>query len=102
MALRPILEVCDRETVNEGGGRRHEPWWWETAARKQLNAKLEDILVAARAWRWGSGRRGEGGEGRKVLESDAGSELYWYDGWRQVAPGWADDIMWRHNGCQKI
>ena len=25
-ALSPILEVCDKETGYEGGGRRREPW----------------------------------------------------------------------------
>ena len=32
--LRQILEVCDRETGYEGGGRRQEPWWRKTADRK--------------------------------------------------------------------
>ena len=27
LALRPILEVCDRDTGYKGGGRRQEPWW---------------------------------------------------------------------------
>ena len=60
MALHPIFEVCDRETGYEGRGRRREPWWYKTAARKQLSARLKEILAAEREWRWKSGRRGRG------------------------------------------
>ena len=34
---------------------------------------LEYILAVARVWRWESGRCGEGGGGREVAESGAGS-----------------------------
>ena len=27
VALRPILEVCDKETGYEGGGMLRERWW---------------------------------------------------------------------------
>ena len=27
VALRPIIDICDRDTGYEGGGRSHEPWW---------------------------------------------------------------------------
>ena len=43
VALRPILEVCDRETGYEGGGRLREPWWRQMAVRKQLSATLKKI-----------------------------------------------------------
>ena len=48
MALRPILEVCDIDTGYKGGGRLRDPWWRKTSARKQLSAKLKEILVSAR------------------------------------------------------
>ena len=48
VALRPILEVCDRETGYEGGVILQEPWWRQTATRKQLRATLKDILAAER------------------------------------------------------
>ena len=47
-ALRHILEVCDRETGYEGGGRRQDPWWRQTAARNQLSVTLKEIAVTAR------------------------------------------------------
>ena len=52
VALRSILEICDREKVYKVGGRRRGPWWRQTADQEQLSATLEDILAAARARRW--------------------------------------------------
>ena len=45
-----------------------------------LSATLEEILAVARARRWESGRRGEGGGYREVAESDAGNYGPWYTG----------------------
>ena len=81
--LRPILEVCDRETGYEGGGRRREPWWRETAARKQLSATLKDISAAAKERRLKSIRRGESRGGDRYTEESedgAGSDGYRYAG----------------------
>ena len=82
VALKPILEIFDKETGYEGGGRRREPWWRKTVDQKQLSATLKEILAAARARHWKSGRRGEGGGGRDVAESesDAGSDGPQYSG----------------------
>ena len=55
VALRPKLEVFNRETGYEGGGRHHEPWWRQTAARDQLSATLEDLLSASSERRQESG-----------------------------------------------
>ena len=74
MALRPILEICDRDTGYKGGERRRDLWWRKTEARKQISATLEDISVAARSRCWESVRRGEGGEGMKVAESGSRSD----------------------------
>ena len=52
VALRPIIDICNRETGYEGGGRRRELWWRQTAAQNQLSATLEDILAAAKAQNW--------------------------------------------------
>ena len=60
VALRPILEVCDKETAYERGGRQREPWWCQTVAKNQLSAMLKEILVAARERCWKFGRHGEG------------------------------------------
>ena len=38
MALSPIMEICDRETGYNGGGRRREQWWRKTVDGKQLSA----------------------------------------------------------------
>ena len=48
VALRPILEFCDRETGYEGRERRWYPWWRQTAARKQLSDTFKNISEAAR------------------------------------------------------
>ena len=80
VALRLILEVCDRETGYEGGGRRRETWWQERADRKQLIETLEEILVAARAQRRESGRHGEVGEGGEVADYYLGIKGTWYVG----------------------
>ena len=52
VALRTILDICNRETGYEGGVRRREPWWWHTVAQKKLSMTLKYILAATRAWRW--------------------------------------------------
>ena len=80
VALRPIIEICDRETGYKGGGRRCEPWWRKTAAWKELSTRLEEISAAERARRWEYGRRGKGGRDREVVESDAGSDGTRYAG----------------------
>ena len=59
VALRPILEVYDRDTGYKGGGRLQETWCRQTEARKYLSATLKEISVAARERRRKSGRRGE-------------------------------------------
>ena len=41
--LRPILEVYNRDTGYEGGGRLREPWWRQTTAIKQLSYTLKEI-----------------------------------------------------------
>ena len=66
VVLRPIPDICDRETGYEGWRRRYEPWWRHTADRKQLGATLKEILSEARARRWDFGRHDEGGGGREV------------------------------------
>ena len=45
--LRPIFEVCAKETGYEGGGRLWEPWRIQAAAEQQLKATLKDIFSAA-------------------------------------------------------
>ena len=72
VALRPILEVCDRNQSYEGGGRRRYPKWSQTAARK-LSCTLKEISVAAMERRWKSGRRGGGGQYRDEEESEHGA-----------------------------
>ena len=72
MALRPILEVYDKDTGYEGDGRCQEPWWRQMAAIKQLSATLKEILVAARERRWKSVRRGGGGGDIDTMELEYG------------------------------
>ena len=78
--LRPMLEVCDRETRYEGGGRCRDPWWRKMAAQKQLSVTLEEISAAARERCWESDRRGKCGGGGEVEDYDSGREVAWYSG----------------------
>ena len=80
--LRPILEVCGRETGYEGRGRRREPWWRQTEARTQLSAKLKDLLAASRERLCKFGRRSGGGGEMDVEESEdgVGGNGSWYAG----------------------
>ena len=83
VSLRPILEVCNRDTGYNGGGRRRVPWWRQKASRKQLSYTTKEISVVARERRWESGRRGGGvGGDRDAEESEdeAGSDRYRYAG----------------------
>ena len=46
--LRPIFDVCVRETGYEGWGRLQVPWWRKKPADNQLRVMVEAILAAAR------------------------------------------------------
>ena len=64
VAIRPIFDVCARETGYEGGGRLQVPWWRQKAATNQMRFMVEEILAAERErQRYESGRQGrsEGG-----------------------------------------
>ena len=50
VALRPILEVCEKDSVYVGGGKLQEPWWQKEAAEQQLGATLKNISAAVRDW----------------------------------------------------
>ena len=39
--LRPIFEVCERETGYEGGGRRREAWWTQEEEETHSRETLE-------------------------------------------------------------
>ena len=55
VALRPLFDICARETGYEGGGRRRKAWWRQEATEKHLRATLEDSREA-------KSRRRSGGE----------------------------------------
>ena len=40
VALRPILEVCARETGYEGGDRKRRPWWRKGETAEALRTTL--------------------------------------------------------------
>ena len=80
MALIPILGVCDKEIRYKGRLRRRKTWCRQTADQKQLSARVEDILVAARAMSLKPRRRDESRRGREVAESYVGSNGSWYYG----------------------
>ena len=80
VVLCPILEVCDKDTCYEVGGRRREPWWRQRTARTQMSATLKEILASARDWYWKSGRRDRGGDDRDAAESEDGAGRNGYRG----------------------
>ena len=51
MAVRPIFDVCARDTGYEGEYRLWVPWWMQAAAHKQLKVTVEEILAAYRVRR---------------------------------------------------
>ena len=48
VAIRPIFDVCDRETGYEIGWRLQVLWWRQAAAVKKLKVALEAISAPAR------------------------------------------------------
>ena len=59
MALRPIFDVCARDTGYERGGRLRVTWWRQEAAENHLKFKVKAILSATRVRRQQEpGRRG--------------------------------------------
>ena len=48
VALRPIFDVCARETGYEEGWRLRVTWWRQAEAEKKLKVTVEEILSAAR------------------------------------------------------
>ena len=73
VALRPIFDVCTRDTGYEGSGQIRVPWWRQAAKEKHLKVTVEDILEASRRRRQQvSGRRGKskGGAEGDGLKSD--------------------------------
>ena len=59
VTLRPIFDVCARETGYEGGRRLQLPWRRQDIAENQLNITVEAIFSAARVQRiQESGRHG--------------------------------------------
>ena len=53
VAMRPILEVCARDTGCEGGGLRREEWWRQEVPETQIRETLEETS-------WESSRRRRG------------------------------------------
>ena len=112
VAMRPLFEVCARETGYGGGGSRREAWWRQEAIEKQLQDNLADSQEA-------KGRRRIGGEMgiQQELEQEGIGRTGWVVGmlgrrretpkWanklvcqkdmlgrRQGTPRWADELMW--------
>ena len=49
VALRPIFDICTKETGYEGGGDGvWDKWWRQAAAEQHLKAMLKEILEAER------------------------------------------------------
>ena len=63
VSLRPIFDVCARETGYEGGERLQVPWWKQVAEHKQNKIMVEAILTAARVHRQQESGRCGGSKG---------------------------------------
>ena len=48
VVMRPLFDVCARETEYAGRGRRRKVWWRQEATEKQLRETLEDLQEAKR------------------------------------------------------
>ena len=59
MALRPIYEVCEKETGYDRGGRCYDPWQRQTCPREKMRDTIKNILVVDRAQKqaYGSGSK---------------------------------------------
>ena len=53
VALRPLFEVCARETGYGGEERRRKAWWGQEAIEKQLRATLADSRETKKSIRIG-------------------------------------------------
>ena len=59
VAIRPIFDVCSRETGYEEGRRLRVPWWRQKAEENKLRVAVESISEAAMVRRrQESGRHG--------------------------------------------
>ena len=88
VALRPLFEVCERETWCEGGGCRREAWWFQESLEKQLWATLADL--------WEDKRRRSGGENVTQWEMEGRGRTDWEVrmlGRRRERPRWENDLV---------
>ena len=46
VAIRPIFDVCVRDTGYEGWGILWVPWWRQKSAENRLRVTVEEILSA--------------------------------------------------------
>ena len=46
--LRPVFEVCVKETGFEGGGRERKQWSHQTEVERQLKTTPKEISAASR------------------------------------------------------
>ena len=71
VALRPLFEVCKRETGYEGEGRRKKVWWHQEATEKNFRptwktrGKLKGGVEAVGRWAFSRTSNG-GGKGSLV------------------------------------
>ena len=69
MSIRPIFDLCVRDTGYEGGGRLWVPWWRQKAVEDQLKVTVEAILATAKVQR----RQEPGRNGGNERGSEEGS-----------------------------
>ena len=67
--LRPIFDVCSRETGYEGGGKFQVKCCIDVAAENQQKVTAEEIVLEARVWR--RKESGKSGESKRGLEGES-------------------------------
>ena len=93
VALRPLFEVCARETGYEGGGRRRKVWWRQEATEKNFGPP------------WKTRGKLKGGGGGAVgrwecirTETRRDTKSGWVTGMlgrRRTRTRWENDLVWQ-------
>ena len=90
VALRPLFEVCVRETRHEGGGWRRKVWWRQEATEKQFGP----LWKTRRKLKGGGGAVGIWACSRTTTGTESKSGwLIVMLGRRRATPRWVNDLV---------
>ena len=90
VALRPLFEVCARDTGYEGGGRRRKVWWLQEVTEKNFRPP----------WKTRGKLKGGGGAVGRYACSRIATVRERKSGWvigmmgrRRATPRWVDNLV---------